>query len=1136
MAEAKKSSSTKRTIRLALGVGVLVVGVTLLGFYELIELRTLDLRYGVRNRIFGPPKQFPKVATIDVDDRTVDQEGRFEDWDRTYHARILDIVGALGARAVGVDFLLIEPSTPMIRESQVLASDVSTRQDVLSLFENPDDILAETARRWNNVHYAAYLDESESQDYDRSLQTNLPRTPAQERRYQLTLPFSLPLTEESSKSFIVGSKLNAPVDTLIATARGVGQVQPIPDADGIVRRNRAFYVYDGRIYPMLSLVVACDYLDVPLRDVQIRSNEIVLPNAQAPGDSTRHDIHIPMGTRKRGTVLINWAGDYRSTYRHYPYSSIKTFWENYQYDRLAQTVKRELLRDPSLLEKILGGEVDLAQYTIRLVLDQAGFPQVDVQAGLQDVAVAVQFDGYVQDDEPFETAVQEVFGRDARTLPEADRWRTIYAGLQVNRRVAEALRQNPRTTLREAVQALNLPPDALGKAFGQLQPLMSPETGEISARQYPLWFFERTLDGTPLATRHPANSRLAATMKHHLRTHAALGDSVVATIGTQDPLMLAKLSETAINLIAAAAHYPVQDYASVTSEVVEAAMLEPIIAEGASFDEMVEALFGGPSSEVPEDLIGPYRAKYANLWGRLRMEAMLNANPDMALAQVADSLTSLRAEKLMAEDPKLSLDSARTHGLVRASDVEREYYVLSNLVHEKGKVPADAHPLVFYTVVVDRKPILASDFKDAVFFYGITSTGGHDRNPTPFEPRYPMVGMHVNLFNQIINGDFLYRPASLVNWLVILGIALLMGWLIPKLSPASGGFVTAGTLVAFVVLLVVLFAKAGIWLDSVGPLSAIVFTYLAITVRNYIVEEKEKKFIKGAFASYLAPEVVEQIANDPSSLALGGKEMQITAFFSDIKGFSTIAEALTPTQLVDLLNEYFTDMLDIVLQHQGTVDKLIGDAIVAFFGAPVGYPDHATKACYAVVTLQRRLAELRPRFKDVWGQTVYNRVGLNSDRCVVGNMGSRTRFNYTMMGDGVNLAARLESSAKQYGVYSQISEFTYAQAKDNIEVRELDKIVVIGKKEPVTTYELLAEKGGISPETRKLVGFYHDGLALYRGKRWAEAIEKFKQAAASDGDHGDPTSGIMIARCESILKGEVQIAPDWDGVWALTSK
>jgi len=332
------------------------------------------------------------------------------------------------------------------------------------------------------------------------------------------------------------------------------------------------------------------------------------------------------------------------------------------------------------------------------------------------------------------------------------------------------------------------------------------------------------------------------------------------------------------------------------------------------------------------------------------------------------------------------------------------------------------------------------------------------------------------------------------------------------------------------------FARAGWWVDVVGPEGVVVFGYLAITVRNYIVEEREKKFIKGAFASYLAPEVVEQIADDPAGLKLGGEPVVMTAFFSDIQKFSTISQNLTAPQLVELLNDYLTEMTSIQFRYQGTVDKFEGDAIVAFFGAPIRFDDHATRACLSSIEMQKRLAELRPKYKEQWGHEVFQRIGLNSGEMVVGNMGSRNRFDYTMMGDNVNLAARLEESAKQYKIYSQISEFTYDDAKDHIEVRELDKTVVVGRTEAVAVYELLDKRGDLDPEVAKMRDLYEEGLAYYRDKRWEEAVAKWNDAIAARPDAGDPTSEIMIGRCEMILKGEVEIPEVWDGAWVLTEK
>ena len=1136
MAAPTKQSTRKGAAQfwLALAVGVLVVGFSLLNFYESIELKMLDQRYVLRNWLFGAPRQIPNLATIDVDDYSVDQEGRFEDWDRTYHARVLNIVGALGAKEVGIDFLLPEPSTPMVRETQVQASDINTRQDILSLFQNPDHILADMARQWHNTYYAQYLTESEEQDYDRSLQTNPRRTPEQELRFRSVMPFTLPINDDYQKNLIVGSQLWAPVDTLIATAKGVGQVQPIPDMDGIVRRNRAFYLYDGRIFPALSLVMACDYLNVPLKNMRIEPGRAILPNAQVPGESRPRDIEIPIGAR--GTILINWAGDYRSTYRHYPYSSIRTFWENYQRDRLARAAKQELANDPSLLTKMLGGEVDLTDFTIRLMLQQASLPHVDVLRGVQDIAVAIRMDALLRHGAPFEDAVREVFGQPSRALRDAAHWRELYGSLEVNWRLSRMLIQNPGLTEQEAASALNVPPAALSRAFAQLRPLASPTTGRIPPRRYPLWFFERTIDGTPLATRDDANARLAMTIKQYLRMHAMFGDSVIASITSDDPEYRAKLGDAAIRLVAIAANFPDQDYSAVIGAVVQAALLEPFIAEGATLEGIISDVFGASLQDLPEEVVKPYRATYDMLKRNLELEKLVNAYPAMTVAAAAESLSTFRKESLMKADPTLTAASAESLSFVRTSEIAGDFYVLADLVKQHGKVPAEAHPLVFYTVVVDEKPVFASDFKDAVMFYGITSTGGHDRNPIPFEPRYPMVGMHLNLFNQIVTGQFLHRPDTWVNWLLIIGIALLMGLFVPRLSPTYGGAAMGGVLVAFLAIALILFSKWGLWIDTVGPLAAIVFTYLAITVRNYIVEEKEKKFIKGAFSAYLAPEVVDIIANDPSGLKLGGEPANITAFFSDVKGFSTISEALTPTELVELLNEYLTEMCEIAFKYRATVDKFIGDAIVAFYGAPIRYDDHAVRACLTAVEMQRRLAELRKKWQAEGKHEIFARIGLNSGNAVVGNMGGRSRFNYTMMGDTVNLAARLESGAKQFGVYTMITEATYQAAKEVVDVRELDRIIVIGKKEPVTIYEILEEKGRVPQEKQKVMDLYQEGLSYYREQRWEDAIAKYRAAMAADSNHPDATSGIMIGRCESILAGKVEIPKKWNGVWEMTEK
>jgi len=566
-------------------------------------------------------------------------------------------------------------------------------------------------------------------------------------------------------------------------------------------------------------------------------------------------------------------------------------------------------------------------------------------------------------------------------------------------------------------------------------------------------------------------------------------------------------------------------------------MLEPMIAEGVSFEVLIGELFGVSPADVPEDMLEPYHLLYNDLQRALDLETIITDAPGIDIVAATDSLRSVRRSRIIAENPDVAAGVADSLSFIRTDEIEGEFYTLQNIMRTDGEITAEAHPLVFYTVIVDGKPIFASDFKDAVMFYGITSTGGHDRNPTPFEPRYPMVGMHVNLFNQIITGQFLHRLDPWVNWLIVMVLAAIMGLVVPKLSPTNGGFFMVVFVLVVIAISVAAFVQTGWWIDTLEPVIVVTLSYLAITVQNYIVEEKEKKFIKGAFANYLAPDVVEQIAENPEGLKLGGEPVAITAFFSDIQKFSAISQAVTATQLVELLNDYLTEMCDIIIKYQGTVDKFEGDAIVAFFGAPIRFEDNPTRACLASVEMQKKLAELRPRYNEEWGHWVHQRIGLNSGECVIGNMGSRSRFDYTMMGDNVNLAARLEESAKQYGIYLQISEMTYQPAKDHVEVRELDKTIVVGRSEPVTVYELLDKQGDLDPTIGKMRDLYEEGLAYYRDQKWEQAIDKWHEAViASPGEDGDKTSQIMIERCESMLSGEASVPEDWDGVWVLTEK
>ncbi|MBI4345488.1 MAG: adenylate/guanylate cyclase domain-containing protein, partial [Elusimicrobia bacterium] len=297
---------------------------------------------------------------------------------------------------------------------------------------------------------------------------------------------------------------------------------------------------------------------------------------------------------------------------------------------------------------------------------------------------------------------------------------------------------------------------------------------------------------------------------------------------------------------------------------------------------------------------------------------------------------------------------------------------------------------------------------------------------------------------------------------------------------------------------------------------------------NYVVEGRERRYIKRAFGLYLSPEVVDRIADDPKSLKLAGERREISLFFSDIEGFTTLSETLEPERLAAVMNEYLTAMTDIILESGGTLDKYIGDAIMAFWNAPLDCSDHAVRACRAALLNQEKMAELRLRFKAQGLPPLRVRIGLNTGLASVGNMGSTKRFSYTAMGDEVNLASRLEGVNKQYGTFILLSENTRRLAADAIETRELDFIKVKGKNKPMRVYELLGLKGSVDSERLARARGFEEGLAAYRARRFDEAERVWR------GLEGDEPAGFFLERIER-LRAEPPAA-DWDGSYALKEK
>ena len=446
--------------------------------------------------------------------------------------------------------------------------------------------------------------------------------------------------------------------------------------------------------------------------------------------------------------------------------------------------------------------------------------------------------------------------------------------------------------------------------------------------------------------------------------------------------------------------------------------------------------------------------------------------------------------------------------------------------------PPRTFPHYSITDILSGK-IPAETFRNKIVLVGATAVGIYDLRVTPFSSTYPGVEIHATVIDNILHHSFLSHSSltRFIDICTIIIFGLIIGLLIPRLRPISGMLSAFLIIAVFVVINYFLFISFNIWLNLVYPFLSMVVIYLGITIYHYFKEEREKKKIRGAFQYYLTNSVINEMLKDPAKLKLGGDKKDLTVLFSDIRGFTTISETLTPEELVTLLNEYLTAMTNQVFQNDGLLDKYMGDAIMAVFGAPLDQPDHARRACLTALAMMRELRRLQEKWKTE-GRPAFNiGVGINSGDMVVGNMGSEMRFDYTVMGDMVNLGSRLEGTNKEYGTNIILSEFTYEKVKDIMCCRELDGVRVKGKVKPVKIYELLGEKKD-EPDFKALIDAFARGLALYREGQWDEAIAAFQQVLTIR--PGDFASTMYLERCKNLK--EHPPAQPWDGVFVMTRK
>jgi len=417
-------------------------------------------------------------------------------------------------------------------------------------------------------------------------------------------------------------------------------------------------------------------------------------------------------------------------------------------------------------------------------------------------------------------------------------------------------------------------------------------------------------------------------------------------------------------------------------------------------------------------------------------------------------------------------------------------------------------------------------FKDKYVMFGFSAPGLYDLRPSPISGVYPGVEIYATLLDNFLSGDFMRQLPILATATTLFLLALICAISVTYLNRVASSVIAIAVFISIPVVLSFAAYQHGFWLPLVVQEIAIVVTIGLVLVINFATEGRQKRFIKNAFKHFLSPAVIEQLIVHPERLKLGGERRVLSIFFSDLQSFTSISEKLDPEALIELLNEYLTAMTDIIHEEGGTIDKYEGDAIIAFWNAPLEISDHAVKAVRAALRCQARLAEMRPAFRKRIGTDMHMRIGINTGNAVVGNLGSNTRFDYTVIGDAVNLAARLEGANKQFGTFTMISQSTYELIHRHFKTRELARLTVVGRKEPVTVYEPMMSS---DYEPRKdIFDTFNRGLDLFYKGDMEHGEKVFVEIQALD-----PAAEAYVQKCQTLLGADLK---NWHGDWVMKTK
>ncbi|RLC53568.1 MAG: hypothetical protein DRH89_10505, partial [Candidatus Cloacimonadota bacterium] len=450
------------------------------------------------------------------------------------------------------------------------------------------------------------------------------------------------------------------------------------------------------------------------------------------------------------------------------------------------------------------------------------------------------------------------------------------------------------------------------------------------------------------------------------------------------------------------------------------------------------------------------------------------------------------------------------------------------LIHYKGTWKT-YRTISFYDIMKNR--LGKKTFKNKIVLIGSSLRGLMDLRSTPIQ-YLPGVEVHANIINTIIKNDFISQIDMFYIVLIMLILSLIVNLLVTsRLHMLFSTMFVIIFSIAYYKLSFYLFNNENILLDITRPIYSIIFSFLVAYTISYYNENKAKKFIKNTLGRYVPEVVSKEMLKNPDLLKVGGVKKEITMMFSDIRGFTSYSEKTDPKSLVEFLNHYLKEMTKVVKQNQGTLDKYMGDAVICFFGAPLDC-DHPKLACKSALNMIENLENMRPDIKNQTFRDIKIGLGINTDVVTVGNIGSDELFDYTAIGDGMNLASRLEGLNKYYGTTILISGNTYKYVKDDFIVREVDLVFVKGKVKPVRIYELIDFKDGklFTEELKEKLEIYNKGLNLYRDGEFADAKSVFVEVVEK---YKDKTSELLIYRCDQMIADP---PIDWNGVWKMEGK